>query len=181
MSKTIKNLMIRDYESFFDGVDNALLVSLRGISANDNNRLRLELQKKDMKVTVLRNTLARKAFAGTGLEGLEQALDGPSALAYGGTSVIDVARELMSWKKEIEKLELKAGILDGIYFGGEKGVEELSKYPTREEAIANVVTLVLSPGRKLAGAIKGPGGRLGGVLKTIEDKLEKGEELRKAG
>ncbi len=181
MSKTIKNLMIRDYETFFESVDEALLVSLRGVSANDNNRLRMELQKKDIKVMVIRNSLARKAFSGTSLEGLEPALEGPSALAYGGTSVVDVARELVSWAKEIKALELKAGLLDGIYFDGPQGVEELSKYPTREEAIANVVTLALSPGRNLAGAVKGPGGELGGLVKAIEEKLEKGEELKKAG
>jgi hypothetical protein len=49
--------------------------------------------------------------------------------------------------------------------------------PTREEAQSNVVTLVLSPGRNLLGAVKGPGGRVMGIVKEIESRLEKGETI----
>ena len=54
-------------------------------------------------------------------------------------------------------------------------------YPTRDEAIAKVVTLVLSPGGKLASQIAGPGARLASIVKAIEEKLEKGEAIAKAG
>jgi ribosomal protein L10 len=54
-------------------------------------------------------------------------------------------------------------------------VEQVSKMPTREEAIRNVLAAILSPARKLAGAIKGPGGKLGAILKTIEEKAKEKE------
>lgn len=173
--------MMDDYRERLDGVDNALLVSIRGISANDNNRLRMDLAKKEIRITVVRNNLAKQALADSSLAGLDPLLDGPSALAYGAESVVDVARELVKWAKEVKSLELKGAVLDGQLFEGSAGVEALSKFPTRDEAIAKDVTLILSPGRNLMGAVKGPGGRLAGVIKAIEEKLEKGETIAKVG
>jgi len=179
MSKPVKNMMIRDYQDLVGDHSDALVVSVRGIPANDNNRMRMELLEKQIRVTVVRNNLARHAFKETPLAALDPVMEGPSALVYGAESVVDVARELVKWAKEVEQLELKGAVLDGMLFEGEEGVQRLSKFPTREEAISDVITLVLSPARNLAAQIKGPGGRIGGILKAIEEKLEQGETIAK--
>lgn len=181
MSKTVKEFMMRDYERWIEGCDNALVVSIRGVPANENNRLRQELARQNIAIHVVRNTLAKKVFAETSLAGLSPLLDGPSAIAYGGETVVDAARELVKWAKEVENLELKGAILDGELFEGPDGVERLSKMPTREEALSQAVTLVLSPGQKLVGQIKGPGSRVVGIIKSIEERLENGEEIAKTG
>jgi large subunit ribosomal protein L10 len=108
-------------------------------------------------------------------------LAGPTALAYGEAGVIDAARALVEWAKKIEKLELKGAILDGVLYEGKKGVEELSRFPTKSEAQAQVVTLILSPAKNVLGRVKGPGGKVMGILKTIEGKLEKGETIARVG
>lgn len=180
MSKTVKNLMIRDYKAKLDGVSDALVLSIRGVNAKDNNKLRIALAKKQIKVTVVRNTLARHAFKDSPLASLESMLAGPSALAYGG-SVVDVAREIMAWADKIANLELKGAVLDGTLYAGKKGVEQLSKFPTRGEALSQTVTLILSPARKIMGQVKGPGGKVMAIVKTIQEKLEKGETIAKAG
>lgn len=180
MSKAVKELMMRDYQTLLEGVDDALVVSIRGVSANDNNRLRNDLASKQIKITVVRNSLARKVFADTPLAGLDPILEGPSAIAYGAESVVDVARELVKWAKEVKQLELKGAILDGQVFEGNAGVVELSKFPTRDEAIAQAVTLVLSPGRNLMAQVAGPGAQLVGIIKAIEEKLEKGETIARS-
>ncbi len=181
MSKTVKNLMIRDYDARLEGVEDALLISVRGIPANDNNKLRRELLTKNIRVTVIRNNLAKHAFKDSGLSGLEPLLNGPSAVAYGGNSVVDVARALLDWAKKIELLELKGAVLDGQLYKGKAGVEKLSKFPTREEALAQTVTLILSPARKLVGQITGPGAKVLAVVKSVQEKLEKGEAIAKVG
>ena len=179
MSKLVKGMLIRDYQSRLGDIEDALLVSIRGIPAMETNEIRADLQKKDIRITVIRNALAKKAFEGTGLESLEPLLTGSSTLAYGAESVVDVAREFVELVKAHPTIELKGAVLDGMLFEGESGVEELSKFPTRDEAIAQAVTLVLSPGRNLMGAVKGPGGRLAGIVKAIADKLESGETIAK--
>ncbi len=73
-------------------------------------------------------------------------------------------------------------MLDGTLFKGKAGVDELSKFPTKDEAIAQVVTLVVSPARKLVAQVQGPGSNVAGIIKAIEGKLEKGEAIAaKAG
>jgi large subunit ribosomal protein L10 len=177
MSKPIKQMIVRDYSSRFTGVEGGVLVEIRGMDAGTNNRMRTEMVGKKIRVTVVKNTLARKAFQGTPLEGLSKWLSGPSALVYGGDSVVAVAREIVEWAKDKEALQFKAAILDGITFEGKAGVEALSKYPTREEAQAKVITLALSPARNVVGAVKGPAGRVLGIVKEIQRKLEAGETV----
>lgn len=182
MSKTVKGMIISDYQSRLTGASDALVISIRGVKAIPTTKLRRDLNKKKIKITVVRNSLARKAIAGTGLEPLGKLLTGPSALAYGGSSVVEVAREIVALIKDMPEVELKGAVLDGTLYEGKAGVTELSKFPTKDEAIGNVVTLIVSPGRKLLGQIKGPGSKIAGIIKAIEGKLEKGETIaKKAG
>jgi large subunit ribosomal protein L10 len=180
MSKPMKEIMIRDYKSRIGDIDDAMLISLRGVSANNNNEFRSELVKSDIHVTVIRNKLFLQAYGDSKLAELSPLLTGSNALAYGAESVVEVAREIVKLVEKFPQIELRGAVLDGLLFEGEDGVKALSKYPTRDEAIAQDVTLILSPARNLMGAIKGPGGALAGIVKAIEEKLEKGEAIAKA-
>ena len=175
MSKEVKNLIIEEYNRRFDGVEDALLVDIRALSANDNNALRQGLRGKNIRVTVVRNKLAAQAFGDGKLAALDPILQGPSALVY-GESVVNVARELIDWAKKLQKMQVKGAVLDGQLFEGREGVERLSKFPTREEAIAQVVQVILSPAGSLVGAVLGPGGAIAGILKAIEEKASGGAE-----
>ena len=179
MSKPVKEMMIQDYIDRVGEQENALVIGLRGISSNDTNAIRTGLAKKEIRVTIMRNKLFGQAFGETSLAPLGEVMKGASALAYGAESVVDVAREIVGMLKEFPDIELKGAVLDGMLFEGEAGVKELSKFPTREEAIAEDVTLILSPARNLVGAVKGPGSGLAGIIKSIEEKLEKGEAIAK--
>ncbi len=181
MSKTVKQMILHDYADRFGEESDVAVISIRGVGANDNNALRSSLRTKDIKVTVIRNSLAKRQFAGGALEGLAPLLTGPSALAYGGASVVEVARELVELVKKFPELQLRGAILDGEIFEGEAGIERLSKFPTRDEAIAKTVQIILSPAQKLVGSILGPGRKVASVVKSIEEKLEKGEAIAKVG
>jgi len=181
MSKPVKEMIMADYQTRFGDLEGALVIDIRGIEANENNELRLDLLTKDVRVTVIKNTLAKKAFADGPLESLAPALEGPSALAYGGESVVDVARALVDWAKKVKQLDLKGAVLDGQFFEGEAGVKRLSEFPTKDEAQAKVVQLVLSPAGNVLGAAKSPGSKLLGIVKEIQERLEKGETIAKAG
>ncbi len=181
MSKTVKQIIMRDYVTRLAGHDDALLISIRGMKGVDSTRMRHKLRGKKIKVTVIRNSLARKAFENTALNGLASLLKGPTALAVGEGSVVEVARALVESLKEFPTLELRGALLDGTLFEGKAGVEQLSKFPTKDEAISQAVTLIVSPGKKLLAQIKGPGSNIAGIISAIESKLEKGEAIAKAG
>lgn len=181
MSKPIKQMIIDEYQRRFDGVTGGVLIEIRGMEATDNNQFRNELRKKEIRVAVLKNSLAKKAFAEGPLDALNSAITGPAALAWGAESPVDVARELVQWAKNVEQLELKAALLDGEFFEGRQGVTRLSTFPTRDEAQANVVTLLLSPFKNVVGAASSPGSKVLGAIKTLQEKLEDGETIAKVG
>ena len=181
MSKTVKQMILHDYADRFGEESDVAVISIRGVGSNDTNALRATLRKKDIKITVIRNSLAKRQFAEGTLDGLAPVLTGPSALAYGGQSLVEVARELIGRVKTFPNIELKGAILDGELFEGADGIERLSKFPTRDEAIAKTVQIILSPAQKLVGSILGPGRKVASVVKSIEEKLEKGEAIAKVG
>ena len=183
MSKPVKNLITEQYKSLFANLDSAVVVDIRGVAANDNNNFRAGLAQKQIKVTVVKNSLARTAFADTAMAPISEVLDGPSAMVYpvsNDVSVVTIARELINWTKQVPNLEFRGALMEGIVFGP-KEIDALSKYPTRVEAQAQVVQLLISPAQQLASAIMSPANEIAGILKTLEEKLEKGETIARAG
>jgi large subunit ribosomal protein L10 len=180
MSKKVKNLITNELIARFKDIDGVAVINPRGINAVKNNLLRRKLHEKGLRMTVVKNTLAKRATANTRLKGFEILLDGPSAVIYGKASISAIARLLLAEKKANEQLELRGAFFDGEVYAGDKGIDQASKLPTREEAIANIVGALLGPGRRLAGALKGPGGKLGAILKTIETKAKDKESAAPA-
>ena len=171
MSKPIKNLIIDSYKQSFSEVSDAVVVDVRGIEANDNNALRTALAAKDMQLTVVKNALARVAFKDTTLEPLETVITGPCALVYGGDNVVEVARELIEIEKEYKEFEIKGAVMEGELYGPDR-ITFLSKMPTRDEALSNLVGLLLSPGANISGAAKGTAGKVTALVDAVKDKLE---------
>jgi large subunit ribosomal protein L10 len=176
MSKPVKNLMMQTYQRMFEDTDSALLVDIRGIDANQNNVLRNELAQKDIRITVIRNNLARRALADLKLAPMAELIDGPSAVVHGGESVVDVARELIAWARKIKQLQIKGAVMDGTVFGADR-VEELSRFPTREEALAQVVQLVITPAADLVATVGGPGSQVVSIVDEIARRLEDNEPV----
>jgi len=169
MSKPVKELVRNELIKRFDGVTQLAVVGFSGVDATTTNQIRGRLREKDIRMTVVRNSLARQAFKAVGLEPAGGLLDGPCAVAYGSDSVVTVVRELLDIHEETPNLEVKAAFMEGELFE-EDQIDALSKYPTRDEAVAQVVQCVLSAGASLAGCLIGPAGQLAGILETIEQK-----------
>src|SRR5262245_22446557 len=175
MSKKVKNLIEKETANRLKGIEAVAVINPRGINAIKNNQIRRKLREKGLRMTVVKNSLVKRATAQTKLKGFDKLLDGPSAVIYGKASISAIARLLLDEKKADEKIELRGIFFDGEVHSSDDGIKQVSKLPTREEAIGILVAAMLSPGRKLAGALKGPGGKLGAILKTIEEKAKEKE------
>jgi large subunit ribosomal protein L10 len=170
MSKPVKDIITKEYKSRYGEQDSACLVNVVGMDAITTNRLRGELKKKNIRIQIVKNSLARRAFLDTALAPLAKALEGPCALVTGGESVIDIAKTLMETKQRYPKLELKQGVLPGDE--EPLAIEQLAKMKSRVELLGEIAMLLTSPGRRLAGCFAGPGGRIAGCVKAIADKSE---------
>jgi large subunit ribosomal protein L10 len=171
MSKPVKALLRKELVRRLSGVESLAVLSLVGVDGVTNNRLRQQLRAKEIRLTVVKNAIARQAFQEVGLQHACDLLDGPCALATGGASVVEIVREVMSFAREAPALMVRGALMEGRVFGPER-VDELSRYPTREEAVADVAGLALAPGRRLAAALLAPGGRIAGAVKTLADRGE---------
>jgi len=149
MSKKVKGLMQGELRQRYDGVDQCLVVSVRGMSGVENNELRGALLAKDMRLNVVKNSLARRAFAEVGMEGADDLFDGPCAVVVGGDNIVDAAKVVKEWADKLEHLVIKGGYVEGQVLD-DQGAIALSKMPNRRELQSRVVGCALSPGSQLA-------------------------------
>ena len=172
MSYLVKNLVQNEYEKIFNDISEFVVVDLTGVSGVDNNILRGELKKKGIHMTVVKNSLMCLALQKLGMDAACGVFAvGPCTVAYGGDSVVDVAKEVVDWAKKIKAITPKGAYVDGLLMAGD-GVKELSKMPTRVELQGQVVQLALTPGANVAGALLGPGGVIAGCIESVIEKLE---------
>jgi large subunit ribosomal protein L10 len=175
MSKPVKALIRKELVRRLTGVDSLAVLSLAGVDGVENNRLRREFRGKDIRITVVKNSIARQAFDEVGLTDAQGLIEGPCALVYGGdpagAGIVGILRELLGRRRDVPALRVTGALMEGRVFGPDR-VEELSRYPTRQEALARLAALILSPGGRLVAAMRGPGGRLAGALKAIQDRGE---------
>jgi large subunit ribosomal protein L10 len=176
MSKKVKNLIEAELASRLKGIDGVAVINSRGIPALKNNQMRRRLREKGLRMTVVKNTLAKRAVGDGKLKGFDKLLDGPSAVIYGTAGIANIARFLIEEKKNDETLEFRGMFFDGEIYVGDDGIKAVSKLPTREEAIGQLVGLILSPGSNLAASLIGPGATLGAIIKAIEEKAEAAEK-----
>jgi large subunit ribosomal protein L10 len=174
MSKYVKELVQAQLEKKIsdEQISDFLVVSAKGVGGTDNNVMRGELKKKGIRMAVVKNSLFSRALRRRQMEGAAQLFSGPSAVVYGGDSIVDVAKEMVVWVKKLKTLELKGAFVDGTPFDS-KGAEQLSQMPTRVELQGRVVSCACSPGGRVAGALMGPAGVIAGCLKSIVEKAEK--------
>ncbi len=180
MSKFVKNIITEELKKRLDGVENALLVNLVGMAVNDSNRLRAMLAEKDVNVMVVKNSLAARACVGTKLEGVMDGINGTTALCWGASDIVALAKEIVkvSKEKQFAKFGIIGGIMDGEAFAAEQ-VTEISKWPSREEQIAILLGQITGVGANLSSQLVAGGKNIASQIKQRWDG-EEGEEAAEA-
>lgn len=173
MSKRVKTMVMSEITKRFGDNREFLVLDASKVTAVKVNQLRLRAAKLGIKMLNVKNTLAQKALTEIGVSALGPILNGPSALVWGSSDIVALAKEVTKWstEKELKALKIKGGTIDGQTLDT-KGVEALSKSAGRPELLGQILTLIRSPGARLAAALIGPGGYLGGQVKAIVEKAE---------
>ena len=166
----IKNLLVKELVNNWQGMQSFVVVCPVGLDAITSNQLRAALHDKNIKMAVVKNSLAKLALAELDLADAAELLDAPSAICYGGESVVDVAREMVSWSRKVDVFKLRGAFVEGQVFSLEQA-RTLATMPNKSELAAQIVCLVLSPGRGIASALLSPAGRIAGAIQALTEKL----------
>ena len=169
MSKRVKEMVMAEIRNRIGEPSDMLVIDSSRLDAISTNRFRLALREKNFSAFTVKNSLAKKALNEAGVTALDSILLGPSTLVWGGEDIVTLSKEISKWAKEVDGLEIKGGTTEGAPLSAEE-VDTLSKSPSREELIGQIMGLVLSPGARLAAALLGPGGNIAGQIKTLADK-----------
>ena len=130
-----------------------VLVDYRGLTVAQDTELRKQLREAGIIYKVCKNTMMKRAFEGTEFAGLEQYLEGPSAIAISKDDATAPARIICKFAKTADKLEVKAGVVEGQVYDM-AGIQALAAIPSREELLSKLLGSIQSPIANFARVIK---------------------------
>ena len=154
----IKAPIIDEIKGYVEKASAAVLVDYRGLTVEEDTRLRKALREAGVVYKVYKNTYLTRAFEGTDYAQLNNELEGPTAVAFGIEDATAPARILAEFAKKAPNLEFKAGVVEGVYYDV-KGLEKVAQIPSREVLIS-----------KLLGSLQSPITNMARVLKQIAEK-----------
>jgi ribosomal protein L10 len=171
MSKYVKNLVVQDISRRLAGIQDAVLVNVVGMTANQTVVLRRQLRDKNINLLVVKNGLAKRATEGTPLGAAFDGAEGSLAIVWGAEDFVSLVKEVTKLDKgtEFAKFQARGGVLDGEHLTPEK-VKEISKWPNRQQQLGILLGQILAPGAKLLSQIGAPGGALASQIKKKSEE-----------
>ena len=130
-----------------------VVVDYKGISVEDDTKLRKELREAGVEYTVVKNTILGRAIDGTSLADMGSALEGTTAIATSKDDYVAAARILGKFADKGADFKLKTGYLDGEVISLEK-LDALAKLPSREVLLATVLSAFNAPIASFARAVQ---------------------------
>lgn len=146
-----------------------VLTDFRGLKVEQMTELRHQLREKGLDYMVVKNTLLRLAASGTPTEALLEGLEGPNGMAVGYDDPVDLAKVLTEFAKTNPKFEVRKGLLEGTVIDTAQ-VEALSKLPSREVLLAQLLGTMNAVPQGMVTVMAGIVRSLLNVLKAIEDQ-----------
>ena len=149
-----------------------ILTDYRGLNVAEITDLRRQLREEGIEFKVVKNTLTKIAAGELGYENLKDHLEGPTAVAFGYHDPVTAAKILAKFAKGNDKLEIKAGLLEGGIIDLE-GIRALADLPSREVLLSRVLGVFQSPLTAFASVLQGNIRNLVYVLDAIREQKEK--------
>ena len=155
MSKAIetKKVQVEEIAAKFKAAASIVVVDYRGLTVGQATELRKQLREAGVEFKVYKNTLTRRAAEIAGLEGINEYLTGPNAIAFSNEDVVAPAKIINEFAKKNEALEIKAGIIEGNVSTVED-VKALAELPSREGLLSMLLSVLQAPVRNFALATK---------------------------
>lgn len=172
MTREEKLTQIEELTTVLNETPTIYLADIEALDAVDTSNLRRASFSKGIKLSVVKNTLLKKAMDASDkdFDGLYDVLKGNTSimLAEAGNAPAKLIQEFR--KKKQEKPVLKGAWIEESVYVGDENLEMLTAIKSKEELIGDVLTLLQSPAKNVISALQSAGGNIAGILKTLEER-----------
>ena len=155
-----KQQVVAELVEKLSGAQSGVLIDYRGISVENDTKLRAELRAANVDYSVVKNTLLNFAVKGTDIEGISPFLEGPTAMALGSDDPIAPARILNAFIEKKKQMTIKAGFFEGRLIDVDE-IKRIATLPSKEVLLS-----------KAFGSLKSPISNLARVLNQIKEQKE---------
>ena len=169
MNKEEKKKAIEELHGKFSMAKSAVITGYSGINVEQITELRSKLRKAQVEYRVVKNTLARRAAEGTGIELLKDHFVGPVGIVISYDDPVASAKVLYDFQKTQVKLEIKVGVMDGKLIT-QSDIKMLATLPSLNVLRGKIVGLIQAPATRIAGVLAAPGAQIARVMKAKSDK-----------
>ena len=176
MNRDGKAALIDDIAKDFGGAHTMFVADYRGLDVPGITTLRDRLRESDASFRVVKNTLAKRALADAGIEGIDDLFAGPTAVAFVRGDAAAVAKALDSIAKETKILDVRGGIMDGRRVEKDQ-VKEIASLPPREVILAMLLSAVNAPLTQFVGVASAP---MRDIVMILDAYIEKRKEAGEA-
>jgi large subunit ribosomal protein L10 len=165
MSKLIKQMEMDALKKEFQDIRDMVILTASRVSCQEDTQLRAALRKKNIRLRVVKNSLARRVFDELDLK-LSKCWEGPTTVAWGSNSLAELSKELDALIRKSDKIKVKSAVSEGQ----EISFKQALAMPTKPEAIGRVIALAMSPAARLLSQILGPATQVAGQIKTLSER-----------
>ena len=149
----LKKPIVDEISELLNGAATAVVVDYRGLTVAEDTALRKQLREAGVVYKVYKNTMINFAIKDTEFADLAQHLEGPTAIAVCKDDATAAARVLAKFAKTAEALEIKGGVVDGIYYDA-AGIAKIASIPSRDVLLSKLLGSMQSPITNFARVIK---------------------------
>ena len=149
----IKKPIVEEIAELLNGAQAAVIADYRGLTVEQDTILRKKMREAGVVYKVYKNTMIKRAVAGTEFEALTADLEGPTAIAISKDDATAPARILYEFGKTADKLQLKSGVVEGTYYDT-NGIKVIATIPSREVLLSRLLGSMQSPVTNFARVVK---------------------------
>ena len=171
LTRERKEMLVRQFAEMAARSSALIFTENQGLTVAEMTQVRRRVREAEGAYHVVKNTLLRLALAQAGLPVPDELLRGPTAVSFCLGEVPPVAKALVEATKEMERLQIKGGILEGRVMDPE-GIRALADLPTREVLMAQVLGGIQGPARQVAGVVAGGIRQILNLLQARIEQLE---------
>ncbi len=167
-----KSVVVEELQGRFASAPLVVLTGFSGSTVADLQGFRRAIAAQGMHFRVVKNTLCRRALAGSSKEGMADRLTGNTGVVFSGEDPVAAAKLLREQFRALPKLEVKCGFFDGAVLAP-KELEAVADLPSREQLLSTLLGTIIAGPQQLLGVLQAPARDLLGVLSNHAANLEK--------